>query len=60
MNKQSAQSKLYEFKPTDEVETKQIIELFGLIRVGVSGDLLEKASPELKKFFEEVKNDNNK
>ena len=57
--KTSEQAKLYEFFPTTETDINHIIELFSLIRVGVSGDLLEKASPELKKYFKEVKNDNN-
>jgi len=49
------QSRLFEFKPNTSISVAQVIELCGLIRIGVSGDTLENASEELKKYFEEVK-----
>ena len=49
------QSKVFEFKPNDNITEDNIIELANLIRIGVSGEILDKASDELKKHFIEVK-----
>jgi len=54
--KKYAQSKLFEFKPTENITEAEIIELSELIRIGISGDILDKASPDLKKHFFEIKN----
>lgn len=48
------QSKLYEFLPEKEVSNENVVELLKLIRIGIRGDLLEKASDELKQHFKEV------
>lgn len=48
------QSKLYEFIPEKEVSNDNVVELLKLIRIGVSGDVLEKASEDLKQHFKEV------
>jgi len=53
--KKYTQSTVYEFTPNDNIQTAEIIELAKLIRVGVSGEILDKASDELKKHFVEVK-----
>ncbi len=47
-------ARLYEFVPDNSIETNNIIELAQTVRVGVSGDLLKKLSPELQKHFKEV------
>ena len=52
--KKYTQSRLFEFKPNSNVTVEQVVELMTLIRVGVSGEILDKASPELKKHFVEV------
>jgi len=52
--KKYTQSRLFEFKPNTNLTVEQVVELMALIRVGVSGDILDKASPELKKHFVEV------
>jgi hypothetical protein len=52
--KKYSQSKLFEFKPNHSITVSEVIELLALIRVGVSGEILDKASPELKKHFVEV------
>jgi hypothetical protein len=52
--KKYTQSRLFEFRPSNTVSVDHVIELMSLIRVGVSGDILDKASPELKKHFVEV------
>lgn len=54
--KKYVQSKIYEFSPSDNITIEEIIELASLIRIGVSGEILEKASDRLKKQFQEVKN----
>lgn len=54
-NKTYTQSKVFEFKPNDNITEDNIIELANLIRIGVSGEILDKASDELKKHFVEVK-----
>lgn len=53
--KKYTQSKLFEFKPNENITEAEIIELAELIRIGVSGDILDKASTDLKKHFFEVK-----
>ena len=53
--KQYTQSKVFEFKPKENITEAEIVELAELIRIGVSGEILEKASSELKKHFFEVK-----
>lgn len=45
---------IYEFRPDKEVSNDNVVELLKLIRIGISGDLLEKASEELKQHFKEV------
>lgn len=53
--KKYTQSTVYEFIPNDNIQIAEIIELSKLIRVGVSGEILDRASDELKKHFIEVK-----
>ena len=53
--KKYTQSKVFEFKPNENITEAEIIELAELIRIGVSGEILDKASPDLKKHFFEVK-----
>jgi len=53
--KKYTQSKVFEFKPNDNITEAEIIELCELIRIGVSGEILDKASDKLKKHFIEVK-----
>jgi len=53
--KKYSQSKVFEFKPTQEVSPQELVELLALIRIGVSGEILEKASDELNKHFIEIK-----
>lgn len=53
--KKYTQSKVFEFKPSDNITEAEIIELAELIRIGVSGEILDKASTSLKKHFIEVK-----
>lgn len=53
--KKYTQSKVFEFKPVKNITEAEIIELAELIRIGVSGEILDKASPDLKKHFFEVK-----
>jgi hypothetical protein len=53
--KKYTQSKVFEFKPAENITEAEIIELAELIRIGVSGEILDKASADLKKHFFEVK-----
>ena len=53
--KKYPQSSVYEFSPKEDLTTQEIVELLTLIRIGISGDLIEKASPDLKKHFVEIK-----
>ena len=53
--KKYTQSTVYEFIPNDNLKVEEVIELTKLIRVGVSGEILDKASDDLKKHFSEVK-----
>lgn len=52
--KKYTQSKIFEFKPSEDITSSVILELVGLIRIGVSGEILENASSNLKKHFVEV------
>lgn len=45
---------LYEFIPDNTIDSNNIVELTKIIRVGISGDLFKKLSPELQKHFKEV------
>ena len=56
--KQYSQSKVFEFKPTDNITKEEIMELVKLIRIGVSGDVLDKGSEQLKRHFIEVIKEN--
>ena len=47
-------ARLYEFTPSEGITPNNIVELANVVRVGVSGDLLKKLSPELQKHFKEV------
>jgi hypothetical protein len=47
-------ARLYEFTPSEGITQNNIVELAKIVRVGVSGDLLKKLSPELQKHFKEV------
>ena len=49
------QSKVFEFVPNTSIKTEEVLELVGLIRIGVSGDTLSNASESLKKYFKEIK-----
>lgn len=53
--KKYTQSTVYEFIPNDNLKVEEVIELTKLIRVGIPGDVLDKASDNLKKHFFEVK-----
>jgi hypothetical protein len=53
--KKYSQSNLFEFRPKSDITENEIIELLALIRIGISGDLLDKASDQLKKHFVEIK-----
>lgn len=46
------QSTVFEFKPSTNITKAEIMELAELIRIG--GEVLDKASPSLKKHFIEV------
>jgi len=54
-DKKYTQSKIFEFKPKEDITEAEIQELAELIRIGVSGEILDKASTDLKKHFFEVK-----
>ena len=45
---------VYEFLPDDSITTAEVIELSQLIRIGVGGNSLERATPELKRHFKKV------
>jgi len=51
------QANVFEFKPDDSISVKEIIELSELIRIGVCGSTLSNASPELKKYFVQIKSE---
>lgn len=44
----------YEFLPDETITTAEVIELSKLVRIGVGGNTVEKASPELKRHFKKV------
>jgi hypothetical protein len=48
------QSTVFEFKPSTNITKAEIMELAELIRIGIGGEVLDKASPSLKKHFIEV------
>lgn len=48
------QSKIYEFAPSDKVSHDEVVELLQLIRIGVGGEVIANASPQLKKHFKQV------
>jgi hypothetical protein len=52
--KKYTQSQIYEFQPRENISSGEIRELVELIRIGVSGEILEKASVHLKKHFVEI------
>ena len=48
-------ARLYEFNPDEiTITPNNVVELAKIVRVGISGDLLKKLSPELQKHFKEV------
>jgi hypothetical protein len=48
-------ARLYEFVPDENIITpNNIVELANIVRVGISGHILEKLSPELQQHFKEV------
>lgn len=49
------QTKVFEFRPSEDITPGVILELADLIRIGVSGEVLQNASVHLKKHFVEVK-----
>ena len=52
--KTKSDHEIYEFLPDDSITTAEVIELSKLIRIGVGGNSLEKATPELKRHFKKV------
>jgi hypothetical protein len=52
---QISQANLYEFKPSDDISVEDNKELSDVVRVGVTGRVLELLSPNLRKHFMEVK-----
>ena len=44
----------YEFLPDESITTAEIIELAKLVRIGVGGNTVEKATPELQRHFKKV------
>lgn len=54
-SKKYNQSTVFEFKPANNITEAEILELANLIRIGVGGEILDKASDDLKKHFIEVK-----
>ena len=56
--KKYSQSKVFEFKPNEDITKEEIIELTNLIRIGVSGEILDRGSDNLKKHFIEVVKEN--
>ena len=48
-------ARLYEFVPDEStITSNNIVELANIVRVGISGHVLEKLTPELQKHFKEV------
>ena len=52
--KPKSDHEIYEFLPDDTITTAEIIELTKLVRIGVGGNSLERATPELKRHFKKV------
>ena len=52
--KENLDHEVYEFLPDDTVTTAEVIELSNLVRIGVGGNTLDKASKELKRHFKKV------
>ena len=52
--KKTGDHEIYEFLPDDTITTAEIIELSQIVRLGVGGNTLEKASKELKRHFKKV------
>ena len=52
--KPKSDHEIYEFLPDDTITTAEIIELTKLVRIGVGGNSLEKATSELKRHFKKV------
>lgn len=52
--KPKSDHEVYEFLPDDTITTAEIIELTKLVRIGVGGNSLERATPELKRHFKKV------
>ena len=52
--KPKSDHEIYEFLPDETITTAEIIELTKLVRIGVGGNSLEKATPELKRHFKKV------
>ena len=52
--KPKSDHEVYEFLPDETITTAEIIELSNLVRIGVGGNSLEKATPELKRHFKKV------
>jgi hypothetical protein len=44
----------YEFLPDETITIAEVIELSQIIRIGIGGNTLEKATPELKRHFKKV------
>ena len=53
-NEKINQATLYEFKPSDDISIQDIKELSEVVRVGITGRVLENLSPNLRKHFMEV------
>jgi len=53
--KKYTQSRLFEFEPKNDITSDEILELYMLIRIGITGDILDTASDQLKRHFKEVK-----
>jgi len=45
---------IYEFLPDETITTAEIIELSKVVRIGVGGNTLERATAELKRHFKKV------
>ena len=52
--KPKSDHEVYEFLPDETITTAEIIELSNLVRIGVGGNSLERATPELKRHFKKV------
>jgi hypothetical protein len=50
------QHKLYEFAPSEDISQELVQELARVVRVGITGRVLDLLSEDLKKQFKEIKN----